>query len=144
MGSEGFDPKRPRPGVVIHYKSEAKLKQLVEDNLAASRDDPHMPPVLPDRMAYAALGGNHMTTGLRLFRHSVPKASGGGNFCVGDDKELAAVVEHGHKYIVLREDIPDEDARLVCEWLNSDQNQNSGNSEIQLLAQIQSVLRLIV
>ncbi len=41
-----------------------------------------------------------------------------------DDKALQAAVEHGHKWWILSEKITAEEAILVSEYRNSDQNTN--------------------
>jgi hypothetical protein len=41
-----------------------------------------------------------------------------------DDKALQAAVEHGHKWWILSEKISSEEAMLISEYRNSDQNTN--------------------
>ena len=57
-----------------------------------------------------------------------------------DDDDLREKVQTGHHYIVLRDDIPDEDLAFVSEYLNSDQNQNQCTSEMSTLAQVLSAV----
>ena len=106
-------------------------------NLAMSQHQPEMwPAIVRGRMQYACLGGNHLTTMLRGFVHGLVPAP-------AEDEELQEAMKHGHSYVILKDTILGSpgDARLVSEWLNADQNQNSGNSEIHLLRVCQSTLR---
>ncbi len=58
-------------------------------------------------------------------------------FDVKDNPTLQQHVENGWKWIVLSEDIPDEQAALVSEWRNTDQNTCQIKHEIELIKAIQ-------
>ena len=65
------------------------------------------------------------------------------NFALKSDKdiELQHVVNTGHEWIELDENTTDEEAALVSEWLNADQQQNNSNSEASLIRVINNAIQ---
>ena len=133
IGKDGFNPKRPVPGFVVKRTKPDTLARLIKHNeeMYAANST-----LLPPRNFKGAetnrecLGGNHLSIVLLMYQTGyssplsqytckVPK----------DDEALALVVQEGHFYYELSDDIPDEDCEFLSEILNSDQNQNQANSE---------------
>ena len=54
--------------------------------------------------------------------------------CVYELKELVTAVDRGHFYYILDELTTDEEAKLLAEWKNQDQNQNNPTTQSQLIA----------
>lgn len=138
--TKGYDPERPRPGMVVRRTDPDNIKRLKDHvrNMAATS-----PTFFPQyqldspEACYECIGGNHLTTVIRFYevgfvspvnkiRYEVPK----------DETELAEKVASGHSYIVLREGIPDDDLKFLSEYLNSDQNDNQATSEMSTLSQV--------
>ena len=143
--AEGYDPERPNVGYAIHLESPEKIAAFLKHNADIMLDQPELwPPILKDKMVYACLGGNHITITFRCCKHGVNSGSTGFVFRVGDDDELGEAVNEGHHYVVLREDTTPDEARLIHEWLNSDQNENAGNNEQELFKTCQLKLKTMV
>jgi hypothetical protein len=144
---EGFDPSRPRVGYVVQLTQSDDVKRLIDFNVAESQAQPELwPPILKDKMSYACLGGNHLTVALRLFKHGAGGQTAGdeGGVC---DEALAAVVQTGHKYVILKDQILKDDPRnasFIASWLNSDQNENQGNNEAELMKVCQQTVRTLL
>ena len=76
----------------------------------------------------------------RCFAHRFKSELTGNVFEVpGDDPELKTIIETGHQYWLLSEEIGESDAMLLSEWRNAEQNIAQFNSEIQLLKSIQKI-----
>ena len=138
--SQGFDPSRPHPGVLVELKSEkAKEKALgFNRDMVSSTAAGILPPLIEDKVRYACLGGNHLTLSLRLMKHEVQSGVTGQRLRAPiTDNELQNVITHGHKYLVLNGDtLTDEEAEVVSRWLNSDQDQNQASGGAMLLRQL--------
>eukprot|EP00973_Karenia_brevis_P013108 1778600-Karenia_brevis.AAC.1 len=137
---KGYDPARPKPGVVIRRTNADKLKRLKEHALAMVSPTPRLfPPMHVDspECCYECAGGNHLTTMIKMYEAKMTSDITHMTFHVPvDDKDLADVVDSGHIYYILRDDIPDADVEFLSEYLNSDQNENQCTSEISTLAQV--------
>ena len=138
---DGFDPKRATPGIVIFCDDDASKKHLLEWNEGLASGNDLCPPVNKQRMVYGTLAASHMTLALRAFKAKMYSSITGSVFPVpADGPMLHNVVEHGHNYYVLDSKVSKSDAEFLSEWKNSDQNQNQGNSEAQLVRTLQKLL----
>ena len=138
---DGFDPKRAIPGIVIKCDEGDAKKKLIEYNEGLAQGNDLCPPVVKTKMCYGTLASSHLTLGLRCFKNQMNSRISGCVFSVpSDDEFLKQVVDHGHLYYVLDSSLSQEDAEFLSEWRNSDQNQNQGNSEAQLIRNLQRLL----
>ncbi len=124
----------------IDFKTPQHVRENIAFNLSLGDGTDLYPPVVQSRMARATLAGSHLTLLLRCLRSGMKSSLIGTCFVVGDgDPDLKKVVDEGHSYWLLSEDITEEEAVLLSEWRNSDQNQNQCNSEMQLIKSIQRI-----
>ena len=140
---DGFDPRRARPGIVIHCATAEKVARQLAYNESCFESAPGMwPPIDREKMLYFSLAFSHMTIKLRLHEANHTCTSTGRCFkAISDDSELQYAIATGHSYIVLSEDTTDEEAKILSEWYNSDQDQNNSSTEASLLRSIASVCR---
>lgn len=145
LSDVGFDPKRPNPGVVVRRTNPDKIKKLQQHAMMMNANSPRLfPPVHAEspECVYECISANHLTCLLRMFEAKMTSELTKQTFVVPkDDSDLANVVESGHLYHVLRDDIPDVDMEFLSEYLNSDQNQNQCTSEISTLAQVDKIIK---
>lgn len=137
MHTKGFDPSRPKPGCVIRRTDPAALKRLKDHAADVQNVAPELFPELyssSPECCYECVGGNHLTLTFRFYHGSYTSPITGITYKVPDDEHaLKDRVENGHVYVVLKDGIPDDDVAFLAEYLNSDQNQNQGTSEMQVL-----------
>ena len=142
--SQGFDPKRPHDGYLVEIVDPGFKKEVMEYNrMIGMRKVGLMPPIHDDMVRYAALGGNHLTITLRLFKHAVTSPITGVTFKASDsDTELKQVIELGHRYVILDgSKMSKDDCEIVSRWLNSDQDQNQASGSAQLLRTLLDICR---
>ena len=138
--NKGFDPSRPKPGLVVNRTDPEKIKRL-KAHAANMRGAAHglYPPIqiASAECHYECVGGNHITVVIQFYESEYTSPITNLTFKVPkDDPELKDKVKTGHAYIVLRDDVPDEDLAFVSEYLNSDQNENQCTSEMSTLSQV--------
>ena len=87
-----------------------------------------------------------MTIKLRLHASKHHDQASGRSFELkpGEDPELDYVVEHGHEYIILDETVTNEEAELISDWYNSDQDQNNASTEASLMRLVQQSCRSLM
>lgn len=140
LNKNGWDPKRPKPGVVVRRTNPDKIKKLREHAKTMHATAPRLfPPVAVDspEAIYECIAANHLTCLLNLIGNQMVSDITKQSFAVPkDDNELKNVVESGHVYYIIRDDIPDEDLEFLSEYLNSDQHENQCTSEIATLSQV--------
>ena len=148
MKKDGFDPKRAKPGLAIVYNdSGPKLDAALAYNKRIAEFAPGLwPPVDAEHMRRFTLSFSHMTIKLRLHEAESVCEITGKSFKVNkdDDEDLHYVAKEGHEYIALSEDTTEEEALLLSDWYNSDQDQNTGTSEASILKTIQLVVQGMV
>ncbi len=142
---KGYDPSRPKVGVVSRRTDPAKVKRLKEHALNMQSASPSLYPPLSASSAYdcfECVGGNHLTLVFRFYETNYTSPITGITYVVPEDEnELRDKVSRGHNYIVLRDDVPDDDMKFLSEYLNSDQNQNQCTSEISTLAAVDKAVK---
>ena len=122
---QGYDPKRPRPGVVKENVSKAGIEALQLHNQQLMQGNDLFPPIHKDIAVNESLAGSHITVSFRLFKAQKQSSITGETFIVpADDDDLQGVVDKGYCYWICVEALPDDLAELVSEYCNSDQNQN--------------------
>ncbi len=144
MHTKGFDPTRPKPGCVIHRTDPKAITRLKDHAVAVQSVAPELFPELHSaspECCYECVGGNHLTLTFRFYHGSYTSPVTGITYAVPDDEHaLRDRVERGRSYVVLKDGIPDDDASFIAEYLNSDQNQNQGTSEMQVLQSTHKVV----
>ena len=141
---QGYDPKRPHDGYVVELQDANAKKEVMEYNRKIGTHKVGlMPPIHDDMVKYAALGGNHLTLTLRLFKHNVTSPITGVTFqAPSSDNELKQVIDLGHRYVVLDgAKMTKEDCDVVSKWLNSDQDQNQSSGSAQLIRTLLDLCR---
>ena len=137
---DGFDKRRPHPGFAIQMESTEMIAANIAFNKKLADGTDTYPPLVVSHMTRATLAGSHLTLLLRCLRSGMKSSLLGTSFTINDDDDdLKKVVADGHCYWLLSEKITEEDAVLLSEWRNSDQNQNQFNSEMQLIKNIQRI-----
>ena len=106
----GFDKRRPRPGFAINYKCPKKIEELIRYNEDLGRGSNWHPPIFNTAVKRATLAGSHLTMAFRIL-----KCKSNGYEVPADDTDLKYVIEQGHSYILLNEDLPEEGALLLSE-----------------------------
>ena len=140
LASDGFDPQRPLPGIVIDYSADAiKNKSEIDWNMVFTRACEHFPPVRVEAMNKFTIAGSHLTMALRLFDARMTSSMSGRLFDAGGDTQLLQACQHGHKYVVLSGDIPAEDAVCMSNWRNADNNNSQVRHEMELIKAIARV-----
>ena len=103
-----------------------------------------MPPIFASIVEYEALGSQHMTISLRLFKSGKVSPIKGRAFKNPDDDDLTARITHGSYFICLSDDIPEDDARFLARWQNADQDRNQASSERRLMRTIREICKVEV
>ena len=142
---KGFDPSRPKPGVVVNRSNPEKIKKMKEHAMKMFNGAAGLYPPLnlaSSEVHYECVGGNHLTIVFRLYQAGMTSPLNGIHYVVSDDEpELRDKVELGHNYLVLKDGIPDDDLVFLSEYLNSDQNQNQCTSEVSTLAATAKIVK---
>ena len=139
IGQHAYNPSRPVPGVVIgRTKPEriARLHNHAKDMVSALGN------LLPNieigaKQTKECLGGNHLTMTIRCYKQNFYCVLSKYHAEVKDDADLQLVVDEGHWYFELDDEVPDDDCAFLAEFLNTDQNQNFSHSEDHLRGLIQ-------
>jgi hypothetical protein len=136
---DGFDPDRPKPGLLVRLTKQEAVLAAVKYNKELIASQPSLwPPIQVEKVVFECLGGNHITVTIRCFKSGVVSCITGKQFSVSDDAELLAVTTTSPlKYTILKDTITTAEKAICAEYLNADQNQNSGKSETQLMREIQ-------
>jgi hypothetical protein len=139
--TEGYSPQRPKPGLLRRMTDRTRVDVIVKHNENFSINNESYPPVLGTQAAFECVGGNHLTMTIKLFVHRKKSMVSGETFESEGDDDLQLVMGEGHLYFILREETPVADLRFLSDWANADQNQNQGNSEMQLLVTVNSYVK---
>jgi hypothetical protein len=139
--TEGYSPQRPKPGLLRRMSDRTRVEVILKHNEGFSMNYDSYPPVLGTQAAFECVGGNHLTMTIKLFVHRKKSMLSGETFESDGDEDLQLVMDEGHLYFILREDTPFADLRFLSDWANADQNQNQGNSEMQLLVTVNSYVK---
>ena len=132
---DGLDLKRLRPGYVIWYTTPSLVKKNIDHNIKISNN--MYPPLYQDKMNKASLGCTHITLLFRLYKAGSVSPLTGKKFTVDkDDEGMRYILEKHHKYWVLDEKITPDEAMLLSDWMNADQNQNFGNDPSHIIRSI--------
>ncbi len=141
---KGYDATRPKPGVVVHRTSPQKIQALKAHAEAMISGAPHMFPTYhfaSPEVCFECVGGNHLTVVIRFYEAGYTSPVTNIKYVVPDDEEdLRDRVNRGHSYIVLRDDVPEDDLTFLSEYLNSDQDQNQCTSEVSSLSAVNKAL----
>ena len=130
LKKNGFDPTRCQRGILRRLSSKAKIEALQAHNQELASGSDLFPSMFKDRMVFECFATTHISTALALFRSSK------GNSPItneswtvpSDDLFLKEVVDEGHVYLILNEDLPDGDAEFISNWKNADNNQSAATS----------------
>ena len=133
----GYDPTKPKPGVVRQYKSNEGKRKLVKWNEDFSVRNPAFPTVESDVMSYGSVASSHLTLTLRCYRERLHSQITNDAFTIENDDNLLQGTRRGHKYWVLREDTPDSVMMEISEYYNSDNNTMIKKHEMELLRSVQ-------
>ena len=133
---DGFDPERCQAGYVIKRSSPDCVANLIKYNEELGSGG-FMPPIHTSEVGFEALGSQHLTISLRLFKTQTVSPISGAAFKVpSHDTDLQSRLRDGHYYKVIDDKISEADARFLAEWQNIDQQKNQGNSEQALMQKI--------
>ena len=140
--TKGFDPTRPRAGVIVRRTNPDKIKRLKAHALSMQAVAKSLWPQLnldSPECVYECISSNHLQTVFKMYQTGYTSPLVNITFIVPDDEQdLKDRIEIGHPCWILRDDIPDEDMIFLSEYLNSDQNENQTTSEISTLSQVNS------
>ena len=132
----GFDSTRPVAGVCVEFRTSDGKKQLLEHNVRFSTGNPLLPKLDPAKVLYGSLAGSHLNMALRLIKQGAGSPAGDLGALLVGNHNLVDVVQNGHKWWVLREDTPAEAQVEVSLWRNTDNTENNGTHEIEILQNI--------
>ena len=140
---KGFDRTRPQVGICVEYLSEKGKQRLLEHNYRFSKGQNLLPPIDDSKALYGSLAGSHLNLALRIIQ-------GGGRSPAGDlgslfvnNESLKDVVQNGHRWWILPEDIDESLLVDISLWRNQDQNENQGTNEIEMLQGIMQTANLM-
>jgi hypothetical protein len=136
---DGYSPQRPQPGLLRRLTDRPRIDAVVKHNEVFSGSSSGYPPIVKNMVGFECAAGNHLTLAIKLFAHKQKLLGTGEVFESDSDEALKLVCQEGHLYFILREDTPDEDLRFLSDWRNADQNQNQGNSEMQLMVTVNEI-----
>ena len=142
--TDGFDPQRCQCGYVIWLKDKGRIAKLIDYNENLGGLSNLMPPIFASIVEYEALGSQHMTISLRLFKSGKVSPIKGRAFKSPDDDDLTARITHGSYFICLSDDIPEDDARFLARWQNADQDKNQASSDQSLMRTIREICKVEV
>ena len=66
--TNAFDPKRPKPGICVHYKTPEGIRKLLDHNQKFTRGNRLLPPIDEEQGVYGSLGGSHLNAAFRLLK----------------------------------------------------------------------------
>ena len=136
---DGYDARRPLPGVCI-LKSERKLPDLLDWNDSFSKGDNRYPTVNRSSMNKGSLAATHLVFTLRCFQEEMMSPITGLRFAVDPvDTALANAVSRGHVWYILSDELPEQEAIMISEYRNSDNNTNQFKHEMEHIRGIQRV-----
>jgi hypothetical protein len=144
---DGHDPSKTPPGVVIWNRDPARLARVVEYNNKMRASTSSMPTFDATKAHKSSLAGTHYTLALNMYdqkmsslitglKHTLPGAES-----VDHDLSLQQQVEKGHVYWVLSDTITEEEAHVVSDWRNSDQDRNLAFGPTELQRRILTVMQ---
>ena len=139
LDADGYDPNRPHVGIATNYKSPEKSAANLKHNKSISNS--MHPPILDARMTRGCLAFQHMSILFRCYKHEIVSTITGRKYIIKDDEDLKYNVTNGHFFWLLAEEISEDEARLVAQWYNSDQNQNHLNDVVEHIRSVQRVCR---
>ena len=112
---DGFDPSRTPVGFAVWFETAKAKTDDIERNLTAFGGSALFPPVERDAIQAATLSCSHFNVSLRCYRAQMTTVDG--RVCIADkDPELLHVVERGHKWILLSEETPVKDQKMLSSW----------------------------
>lgn len=146
MKNDGCCASREKVGVVLRYAAGPKLdRQRQHQVMLKSAASERWPPLNTDNMFDFTLANTHINIKLRLHNAGHVDPISGVSFALEQDpkhdnydKLLNLRAASGLTFYVIDGDqISDNEAFIVSEWFNSDQDQNSASSEVSLIRSIQ-------
>ena len=132
----GYDPKKPKVGIVMRKSDPAKWQRVLNHNLAFSSNSELCPPIFKDVADHAAIGGTHHALSVRLWEAEMRSPITGRVFSVTanpeckEDDDLPEVIANGHQYWVLSDECPEADLRLVSDYANAEQDKNLTTDQV--------------
>ena len=131
-----FDRTRPLPGICVKVESDEGIKQLLDHNRKFTKGQDHLPPILDAmRPLYATLACTHLNIALRCIKNGTPSPIGNIQDLLTQES-LAELVQNGHKWWVLPENVLVERQVDISVWRNMDQNDNQRTHELEILQTI--------
>ena len=125
IGTDGYDPKRPRPAVAIHYEDKELILKLQDHNLKFMEGNNLYPPIFKDKAVNATLASSHLFCGHRLFKNCCKSEFTGYVFEPNAwDTQHVFLLENGAPCYLLKQGLPATSARVISDYYNSDQNDN--------------------
>ena len=135
---KGFDRSRPQVGILVEFKSQDGKKKLLEHNRRFSKGVRLLPPIEECKVLYGSLAGSHFNLALRCILAGTSSPVGDLSGMLIDDPALSDVVQSGHRWWILSEEVSTEDQVDISLWRNQDQNENQSTHEIEILQTIKS------
>ena len=109
MKKDGYDPRRPRPGMLRRLVSGTAKDECIAMNVSYVKASSMAPPVNTELAAFESFAGSHLSGLFRLIRAKARSPLTGEMFEVPEeDTAWAYAVKHGHSYYVFKESLPME------------------------------------
>ena len=142
ISSDGMDSDRCIPGIVIRYTTKELVKKQLDHQMKIASSRPQAwPPVFAEEMNNFSLAGTHFTLLMRLSESEQVSALTNRPFSPpSNDPTWIEMIEQGHLYWILSEETTQEEAYIISEWRNSDQNQNQANNESTLIKNCENAI----
>ena len=139
--NKGFDRTRPATGILVEYRSPEGKAKLLEHNKAFTTGNQYLPPIHDDKVFYGSIAGSHFNLALRILGSGTPSAYGDFKGLTTDDPDLKDVVDNGHKWWILPEDLDAALQQDISHWRNQDQAENQGTCEVEVLQTIMQTIK---
>ena len=125
IGTDGYDPKRARPGVARHHSDPEKIAAVQKHNRSLMQGNSHYPPLFPEKACNEMLASSHLFCTHRLFKNKCKSDIIGSSFIPNElDNQHIFLLANGAPCYLLKEALPDADARIISDYFSSDQNEN--------------------
>ena len=97
------------------------------------------PPMYEHLVEYSSLGASHLTLSHRGMKANMKSSITGKVWTDAGERGLKHVLAIGHRYYVVKGEIPDADAKELSESQNADQNQNAFNGDAQNMRKVLTI-----
>jgi len=139
---DGFDELRPKPGVLKKLSEPVQKKRQIDYNKELMAGTTGLYPALYEELIeYSCLGANHLTLSHRGIHSKLVSSITGKAWSTNGCKNLDRVLQIGLEYYIFDDKISDDDAKLVSEAHNAEQDQNAVTGDGQNIRKVLNIFQ---